>query len=163
MQGFTPPAYYLSPLRGWARRGLLTPPPCGHPLKRGTACRTLACRGAAVGRDLRLMRFRPFGTWPAGRSVFAYFRGQAGLAAALLEEGEDKTCGKVGLLLAGQNKRHTTTTVACLCVCNIIRCKVRKAGKYKIIYTPPVVLRHINLILSMIRFAFRGHKYRDIF
>ncbi len=35
MQGFTPPAYYLSPLRGWACRGLLTPPPRGHPLKRG--------------------------------------------------------------------------------------------------------------------------------
>ncbi len=46
--------------------GFLTPPPFGHPLKRGTACRGLACRAAAVGRDLRLIGCRPFGTWPAG-------------------------------------------------------------------------------------------------
>jgi len=49
------------------------------------------------------------------------------MAAALLEEGEDKTMGKEVLLADGQNKRHTPAVGMRLCVYNIIRCGVGKA------------------------------------
>ena len=51
-QGFTPPAYHLSSLRDFACRNW----------------RVRCCHRSrpSVGHDLRLIKCRPFGTWPAG-------------------------------------------------------------------------------------------------